>query len=137
MKRLPDWRPRLISYLAKANARPFDPGSHDCALFFAGAVEAQTGADYAAPYRGRYTTIRGGVRVLRKDGFADHIALAAHHLSEVSPSLAWPGDGMVVETRDGPALGVCQGRAIYLVGPSGPGLRSILEASRAFRVGDN
>lgn len=137
MKRLPDWRPRLISYLAQANARPFEPGTHDCALFFAGAVEAQTGVDYASPYRGRYTTMLGGLRVLRKDGFADHIALAAHHFPEVAPAMAWPGDGMVVETEEGPALGVCQGRAIYLVGQNGPGLCSILEASRAFRVGDS
>lgn len=137
MKRLPDWRPRLISYLAQANTRAFEPGVHDCALFFAGAAEAQTGVDYAAPYRGRYTTTRGGLRVLRKDGFADHIALAAHHFPEVGPAMAWPGDGMVVETDEGPALGVCQGRAIYLVGPNGPGLCSILQASRAFRVGDS
>lgn len=135
MNRLPDWRSRLIAYLGQVSARPFAPGTHDCALFFAGAVEAMTGVDYAKPYRGRYTTLRGGLRVLRKDGFADHIALAAHHLPEIAPAFAWPGDGMVVDTDEGPALGVCQGRAVYLLGPNGGGLVSILTASRAFRVG--
>lgn len=135
MKRLPDWRPRLVTYLTQASAGAFEYGSHDCALFFAGAAQAQTGVDYAAPYRGRYTTLRGGLRILRKDGFEDHIALAAHHLPEIAPAFAWPGDGMVVDTDEGPALGVCQGRAVYLLGPNGGGLVSILAATRAFRVG--
>lgn len=135
MNRLPDWRSRLTYYLSEVSHRPFQPGQHDCALFFAGAVQAMTGEDYAAPYRGRYTTLRGGLRILRKDGFADHIALAAHHLPEIAPAFAWPGDGMVVDTDDGPALGVCQGRAVYLLGPNGGGLTSILSARRAFRVG--
>ncbi|WP_323780173.1 DUF6950 family protein [Thalassovita sp.] len=136
MQRLPDWKPRLVRYLERTAHEPFKPGQHDCALFFAGAVEAQTGVDYAAPYRGRYTTLRGGLRVLRKDGFADHIALAAHHLPEIAPAFAWPGDGMVVDTDDGPALGICQGQMIYVLGPTGGAILSRLRAMRAFAVGD-
>lgn len=132
--RYPDWNSRLIAYLSTVVERPVQPGIHDCALFLAGAVEAQTGTDYAAPYRGRYTTIAGGMRILRKDGFDDHIALAAHHLPEIPPAFAQPGDGAVVETPDGPALGLVQGERIYVVGPAGLLLLSRLHAIRAFGV---
>ena len=40
MTRLPDWRGRLGAHLAAARARPFCYGTHDCATFAAGAVEA-------------------------------------------------------------------------------------------------
>ena len=88
----------------------------------------------AADWRGRYSTMRGGLRVLRKAGFEDHIALAAAHFPEVPPLMAQPGDLAVVPTDDGQALGVVQGEAVYVLGPHGLGLVSILSASRAFRV---
>lgn len=132
--RYPDWQNRLIAYLHEARRRPFEPGVHDCALFLAGAVQAQTGSDYAAPWRGRYTTERGGLRVLRKDGHADHIAAAAAFLPEKTPSFAQAGDGAVVPTESGPALGVVQGSRIYVLRPEGLALVSLLDATRAFEV---
>lgn len=135
VSRLPDWRPRLVAFLTAAQRAPFRPGQHDCALFAAGAVAAMTGQDYAAPYRGRYTTIRGGIRVLRADGFADHIALAAHHLPERPVAFARAGDLAVVPTEDGPALGVVQGAGIYVLSPAGGlSLVPLTAATRAFGV---
>lgn len=129
-----DWQSRLVRFLAGAARRPFAPGQHDCALFLAGAVLAMTGQDYAAPYRGRYTTPRGGLRILRHDGFADHLALAAHHLAARPVAMAREGDGAVVPTPDGPALGVVQGETIYVPGPGGLSLVPLLAATRAFEV---
>lgn len=132
--RVPDWRDRLVAYLHSARQRPFEFGQHDCSLFAADCVAAMTGQDMAAKWRGRYATMKGGLRVLRKAGFADHIALAAAHFPEVPPLLAQPGDLAVVPTDDGPALGVVQGEAVYVLGPNGLGLVSIMSATRAFRV---
>lgn len=132
--RHPDWQARLVAYLHEARLRPFAFGQHDCSLFAADCVAAMTGADMAAEWRGRYATMRGGLRLLRRAGFDDHIALAAHHFPEISKMLAQPGDLAVVPTEDGPALGVVQGEAIYVLGPTGLGLVSILSAQRAFRV---
>ena len=64
MPRHSNWTAPLIEYLAAAARRPFKPGHHDCALFAAGAVAAMTGTDFAAQWRGRYTTLRGGLRVI-------------------------------------------------------------------------
>lgn len=132
--RHPDWRDRLVAYLHSARVRPFEFGQHDCSLFAADCVAAMTGVDMASDWRGRYATMRGGLRVLRKAGFDDHVALAAAHFPEVTPLLAQPGDLAVVPTDDGPALGVVQGEAVYVLGPRGLGLVSILSAVRAFRV---
>lgn len=126
------WQGRLVAYLDTAGRRPFAEGQHDCALFAAGAVQAMTGIDYAADYRGRYSTTRGGLRVLRRDGFADHVALAAAHFPETGTPV--PGDLAAVPSEEGPALGVVQGEHVYLLAPGGMSLAPIAAASRFFRV---
>ncbi len=120
---------RLAKYLAQVARRPFAEGQHDCALFAAGAVAAMTGRDLAEEWRGRYSTTRGGIRVLRKSGFEDHIALAASLLAETDAPK--PGDLAVV---DGPALGVVQGTHIYVAGPDGLALVPIGAGLRFFEV---
>jgi hypothetical protein len=135
MARKPDWKIRLITYLGEAARKPFQPGKHDCALFAAGAVKAMTGQDFARGYRGRYRTLKGGVKALQSRGFADHIALAASLLPEVPTAFAGPGDLAVVDTPQGPALGVVQGEGIYLLTMDDRmGLRPMAEAIRAFKV---
>lgn len=126
------WQARLGVWLASTARMPFAPGSHDCALFAAGAVQAITGVDLAADWRGRYRTLRGGVRVLRKAGYADHIALARAHF----PATATPcaGDLAVITTPEGPALGVVQGVMIYAPASIGWGLEPRSAATEFFEV---
>lgn len=119
LKRLPDWQPRLHAWLRGINGRAIRPGQHDCCLFGAGAIEAQTGVDIAAPWRGRYTTFAGGRRILRKAGYADHIDLIAQTLPEAHVSAALPGDIAILPTEDGDAVGVVQGAAVYVLTLSG------------------
>ena len=136
LTRLPDWQSRLSVWIKTINGRPIKPGQHDCCLFGAGAIEAQTGVDIAAPWRGRYTTMAGGQRVLRKAGYDDHIALAAATLPEIHASQAREGDIAVVETPEGPALGVVQGAAIYVLGADGRlGFAALIPDTRIFKVG--
>jgi len=150
MGRVIGWQARLVTYMADCRARPFAPGRHDCALFAAGAVQAMTGHDPAATWRGRYQTQAGGLRLLRRAGHDDHIVLAATLFAEIPVMVAGPGDLAVIETEDspalgpefdpafgpalGPALGVMQGAAIYVLGPGGLGLMPRNAATRAFRV---
>lgn len=132
MTRAPGWRSRLSAYVAQVSRDPFAFGQNDCALFAAGAVLAMTGSDYAAPYRGRYTTLIGGLRHLRRAGFADHIALAAATFPTAKRGS--PGDLAVVETPDGPALGVVQGAGIYVLGPDAVHLVPLSHAATFFEV---
>lgn len=134
-----DWRVRLHAYLADARQRTFGyggaDGSQDCALFVAGAVEAMTGIDPAAEYRGRYTTLTGGLRVLRKAGYIDHVDLVAATLPEVRPAhLAQVGDIAVVPSGDDMVLGLVGGPRIFCWGEDALMTLDLLSISRAFRV---
>jgi len=129
------WQNRLTSYLTQSARTPFEPGVHDCALFAAGAVAAMTGYDPARAYRDRYTTVRGGVRILRKDGHADHIALAASLFRARPPGeAAKPGDLAGIGTDGGHALGVVQGRAVYALSRSGLALVALPPDALIFAV---
>lgn len=136
LTRLPDWQTRLHRYLCATRGRAIEPGQHDCCLFAAGSIDAQTGVDLAAPYRGRYATFSGGRRVLRRAGHADHIALIAAHLPEAHPSQALAGDIAIVPTGEGPALGVVQGAVVYVLQAAGGiALVPMAVVQRLFKVG--
>ena len=134
MTRLPDWRGRLRAYASSAARTPFNYGRHDCALFAAGAVAAMTGEDPAAGWRGRYTTLRGGLRVIRKAGHADHIAAAAAWFTEIPSAFAQVGDLAVAPGDAGLALGVVAGAHVWVLRPEGLGTVPLTMALRAFRT---
>lgn len=137
LTRLPDWRARLSEYLGQVARRRFRPGEHDCALFAAGAVQAMTGADLAADWRGKYRALGAGRAMLRAKGFSDHLEFAAAHLAPVPPALAQVGDLAVVPAdspHDAGALGVVQGPRVYVLTPGGLALVSRLTMERAFSV---
>jgi hypothetical protein len=132
--RLPDWRPRLVTYLAAVRDEPLVYGRHDCALFVAGAVEAMTGADPAAGFRQGYTTLKGGLKRLAAEGLADHVALVRNLLEEVPPAFAMVGDVAVIGEIGTPALGIFEGESILVLKDWGLGLIPRSAASLAFRV---
>jgi hypothetical protein len=141
LDRLPDWRARL-GHHGRASARcPFAWGAHDCALFAAGAVQAITGLDIAAEWRGRYTTARGAMRVLRRDGGDGLVGLAQARFDEIPVATAQVGDLAVLpsESDDRRAgfdhvLGVVIGEHIWVLRPDGLGAVGLLQAERAFAV---
>lgn len=132
-----DWYARLSAYVEEVRRKPFVYGEHDCALFAAGAVDAMTGSDPAAGLRGKYKTIAGGFRQLKKLGFANHADLAASMFDEVHPSHAQIGDIAAIDLGSGAvALGVVQGARIFVLRPDMQGMATVdlLTASKAFRV---
>ena len=133
MSRRMDWQAALTDYVVGQMRAPFGYGRHDCALFTAGAVAAMTGTDHAVGWRG-YRSRAAGPRKLQERGFDDHIALVASLLPEIHPAFAHPGDVAVVAGDDGPALGIVQGEAIYVLRRDGLGLVPLTSAERAFRV---
>ena len=95
MARFEDWQLRLTTALMEKRHQP-----GNCAEFASDMCLAMTGVDHAAAFRGRYTTIRGGIRVLRKAGYDDHIDFVAKHFVEKSVVSANPGDLVVVEVEE-------------------------------------
>ncbi|MEZ5752864.1 MAG: hypothetical protein R3D60_13170 [Paracoccaceae bacterium] len=117
--RLPGWRSRLYAWLDASAKEPHVFGRHDCALIIAGGIEAMHGVDPAAPYRGRYTSWRGGLRILRRAGFEDPRALLATLATPVAPISAQIGDIAVLEGEGHINLGFVVGSQIRVLRSDG------------------
>jgi hypothetical protein len=137
MKRLPNWRTRLHEAVEARRRVPFSfAAGADCALFAADCVEAMTGTDLAALYRGRYSTEAGALRLLRGEGFASVADLAAANLDEIDPVRARVGDVAFVpdDSAFGGALGIVIGEQIACLHIDGIGSVPRTLMTRAFRV---
>jgi hypothetical protein len=135
MARLPDWRARLLTYLSATANKPFRPGQHDCILFVGGARAAVSGTNPMAGWRGRYSSVEGGLALARSLGCDDPFAYVVDGLDEIHPSLARAGDLALVQDAGGavPAMGVVQGGWVYVLGLRGHNLIPLLAADRAWR----
>lgn len=130
-----DWRPQLVAYLGSVARTPFVMGQHDCALFVAGAVAAMTGIDPAAAYRGTYTTVKGGLKAVLKQGFASHEAVFAALFEPIAPAFAAVGDIAVIDRPgDIPILGIFEGERIAVAGDDGLAFIPREMATSAYRV---
>lgn len=96
MKKLNNWLPNLQVLVEESRNKSFVYGQHDCCLFGADVVLAQTGIDLAADYRGKYKTLAGGIKLLKKAGYADQIDFLEKHLEEIPTAFASVGDIGVV-----------------------------------------
>lgn len=136
MIRRKDWRSRLGEKIEELRRQPFVPGSRDCALFAADCVEAMTGVDLAASFRGQYATIPGAVRALREAGYDTLIDVVSEKLTEVPVARAVFGDIAAIATDDGIGwnLGVVNGETVIVMRPDGLGVVSRTLLTRAFRV---
>jgi hypothetical protein len=140
LSRLPGWRKRYETFIDQVKASPFDWESHECAVAYAGGmVLALTGEDLVAPWRGRFKTRSGALRLLRETGFANLGDLVASLLDEHEhPSRMRVGDivGIPTDSPFGFSLGICNGGGTILVlREDGMGVLDQGEASRAWRVG--
>lgn len=140
LKRVPGWLTAYHAAIEEIRRTPFSWDAHECATGLAArVVQAITGHDIAAPYRGRYNDAISAHGVVRDAGFATLADLVASILPEYGhPSEAHIGDIAAIadETPFGHALGVVNGDRIIVLTESGLGSVDRAKASRAFRVGD-
>lgn len=132
--RIRGWEQALAAFTRAHMRTTYAWGRHDCALFAAGAVEAMTGTDFAAEFRGKYEDEGGARRVLTSLGCENVGDLASRYLPEIVPAQARRGDVVMIEGQLGPFLAVVDGRTA--VGPSARGLTHtpVEMASRAWGV---
>ncbi len=139
LERRHDWRSRLADEMDRQAREPFGWGAQDCALGLAcGAVEALTGVDLGAEWRGRYDTPMAALRILRESGAETLGDFVAQHLPEWESTLfAAVGDIGIVEA-DGPlgeALCVVDVSRLIVQTEDGHGSLPRDRLLRAFRVG--
>lgn len=129
--RLPQWRRYLTQYLSEVSQTKFDFGSHDCALFCAGAVRSMTGFDAAEGWRG-YATLREGKELLRDAGVTDWWDLIADR--ECAPMAVGIGDIALVMSGGELAGGVCLGRSVCVLGADSTGLVRHSQIERGYKI---
>lgn len=133
MKRFHDWPERLAAYVERVTFEPFAWGLQDCALFAAGAVEAETGV-HLCPELRDYKGVREALRKLREVGGVR--GLAERALGEpIAPSLAQVGDVVLMTTGKRDALAICNGQTAIGVDASGVVAVPMTQARAAWRIG--
>ena len=118
MNRLEGWEQSAAGYFRQVLAKPYAWGAHDCALFTAGAINALTGEDFGAPFRGAYHDQASAEAVLRSLGCSGVMDLPAHFgLPPIEA--ARRGDVVAVEGRLGPLLAIQWAPLALSSGPNG------------------
>ncbi|MCW2365544.1 hypothetical protein M2341_000991 [Sphingobium sp. B7D2B] len=117
LERKATWVENLSIYLANVADQRFEWGKSDCALFAAGAVEAVTGTDLAANFRGQYSSWREAARWLRANDFRSFEEAVSSKLGDpVHPAQAGRGDIVMRRSGNGNILGVCVGKHCWFLG---------------------
>ncbi|QPG06566.1 hypothetical protein IT774_05175 [Salinimonas marina] len=115
-----NWATALTRLILDNMDRPFEWGKFDCCLFAADAVQLITGQDYAAPFRGTYTTQLGAARSLKRYGAG---TIQATLNAQLGPphevGYLSDGDLCLVETDQGDTAAIFQSNAIWTPGPTG------------------
>jgi hypothetical protein len=133
--RSPIWERLLAEAVEDARDRPFRWGRHDCATFaFDLRRDLAGGHDVAALWRGRYTTARGAVRVMRRLGWQSLEAAGRDLLGEPLPSVPLAQRGDLVLANTGLGFGVCLGARVAGMAPEGLVLAPLLSCAFAWRI---
>jgi hypothetical protein len=133
MQRKDNARSALIAFLDTQERLPTVFGESDCLLFLAGGVEAMTGEDYAADYRGKYTTLAEGVALIGMTPLAKVKSLFA----EIHPSEARDGDIAAIKQGRDYTFGFFMGGNLFVRAETGSGILPRADVTKAFRVGDD
>jgi hypothetical protein len=144
IKRLQEWdTTHLHQFVLSRRSTPFAWGSHDCCLLAADAIQAITGVDIAADFRGRYSdqasafaaikTITGGSTV---EDAAVYCATKAEMPELPHPNFAHRGDLVLIEDAGRVIAGVVGLQSKPLsAGEKGLKTFPMSAIKRAWRVG--
>lgn len=116
MERFPDWAQRLRRAIEAKRNLGSAWGANDCAICAADLVHAQTGVDFAAEYRGRYSDEEGAYALLAELGYADLPALVDARLPR-REGRAQRGDVLWHPGARGDFLAVAWSSGIVAPGP--------------------
>lgn len=133
--RLPDWPERLAALVEARRHAPFEWGRHDCALFAADGIEAVTGEQPFADWRGRYASED---EADRETGGSVEVTVAAElarwGACEIEPQTAQRGDVVMVRAGNAEAVGVVLGEVVAVPGVERLAFVPLRKAYRAWAV---
>lgn len=134
LRRRRDWPRRLDHAVELAGRRVFRWGRWDCALFAADCVQAMTGHDFAAAFRGRYGSEIEALRLA--GGSLEDLADRLLGRGTANVARARRGDVVLVDTDRGPALAVValDGMHVWCAAPAGLCRLPLADARKAWRI---
>jgi hypothetical protein len=145
IKRAQNWQTLLHEFLETRARQPFAWGANDCALFAADAVQAMTGKDLGAAFRGKYSTqAEAEAQMTATCGSADALALAAHLCQQAGlpprshVNFAQRGDVIALKNPDGShSLGIVALSGVHALFVTEGGLRRmrVRDCVAAWQVG--
>jgi hypothetical protein len=142
MTRFAAWPALLDSFLTRNQHRSFRYGQWDCCLFVCDAIEAMTGTDPAARFRGRYHSLAGARKAIQDATGSKSLRAIVEHITaslgmpEIPVLLATRGDVVLIPRRTDYLLGIVglNGRDIMTVSPRGLWRIPLSMGYRAWRV---
>lgn len=120
----------LSDYIDRVAARPFQWGVNDCLIMVAGAVELMTGVDHAEGYRGKYSSLKEGKKLIGKS----LLRFVGSKLEAIEPVRAVDGDIGALKQDKEWGFGLFIGPYLYVMTETGIGILPRSHAQKAFRV---
>ena len=115
MNKVGDWESALYQYIEECRHKPFEYGVNDCCMFAAGAVQAITGEDPMAEFRGQYKSQATSIRALKEIGAGDLESTIDGKFPVIDVGLAQRGDLAFYDN----AIGVVAGSWAWFVSDDG------------------
>lgn len=132
--RVEGWETAFVAAVQEGLQRPFEWGQHDCATFAFAVRAVLTGRDDTGLWRGQYRSAAGARRVMRSLGWADFAAAGRALLGEPLPTPLLAQRGDLAIAGDDMGAWIVTGREIVSIGPGGPVVRPLRDATLAWRV---
>ena len=129
--RIQEWPEVLNDKIREAENAPFEWGKADCCLWAADVVNAITGKDYAAEFRGKYSDEAGAYSLVK----TDLKTTVTQILGEPVPTAkAHRGDVVLAVINDRQAIGINLGVAAAFKAPKGLAYVNLWDCVCAWRV---
>ena len=137
MPRLEDWDRRLARVTEKHMSLPGEWGVSDCIMTVGDAIEAVTGDNPFAQFKGRYKTEAGAARVMRKNGCetVEDMLASFLGLEPVNRLSAQRGDVGTIMQGGELTAGYVTEYGFAAKGPHGLTFHPVTEIVSAFKVG--
>lgn len=108
----------LTRFIEERRRMPFAWGLNDCCFFASDWVLLATGKDFAAEYRGKFSSALPALRYLKDHGGVEAFVERAGG-KRIDPRLARRGDVVARDVGSGIGLGVCIGALAAFVAEDG------------------
>lgn len=127
-----NWPASLANYVEERSKMPFAWGKNDCCSFACSWIHILVGFDPSAEFI--YNDAKSALNILKREGGVEEIAIAICEQwgwPECAPVRAQRGDVVLIDTDNGPALGICVGSRCVFPGNL---FRLTGECRRAWRI---